>query len=48
VKVHIGIAEATASEGVTTDTDRGHGTDLVKDFEDDTFSDIAVKLTHVE
>jgi len=48
VEVHVSIAEATTSQGITTDTNRGDRTDLVKDLEDNTFSDITIEFTDVE
>jgi hypothetical protein len=48
VEVHIGISKRSASDGVTTDSDGGHGSNSVEHLKEESLSDFGMKVSHVK
>mmetsp|Transcript_19997 Transcript_19997/g.33706 ORF Transcript_19997/g.33706 Transcript_19997/m.33706 type:complete len:577 (+) Transcript_19997:385-2115(+) len=48
VEVHIGVSERSTSDGVTADSDGGHGSNSVEHLKQESLSDFGMKISHVK
>jgi hypothetical protein len=48
MKVDVGVAERTTSDGVATHANRRHRTDLIEDLKEHAFGDLGSEVTNVE